>query len=576
LQIGLPGLEVGDLVRYVARERTLKTRVPNTWCTYQTFEGTSPLKHTIYEVSAPKALPLRTIALKSPVADTVKFTQTDVENNRTLYRWEVTDVPRTFMEPNMPDLYTVVQRLLLSTTPDWQTLSKWYCNLSEPHLKATPAMQSKVAELTSGLKSDEEKVNAIFHWASHEIRYMGITTEAEAPGYEPHDASMTFENRHGVCRDKAALLVTLLRAAGLKSWPTLIMAGAKKDEEVPTPYFNHAIVCWEKKPGEYVLMDPTNENTKDIFPTYLCNRSYLVAKPEGETLRVSGIVPAEKNLVRIESKGKLDAAGNLSCLTTIAFDGINDTLYRGAFIQKKPEELRRYFEGLVKAIAPGATLTSLEITPSNFQDTSKPLSAKVNFEAKDLLVRGNGLTMLTPPRFGASVGVATQVIGQTGLEKRKYMMDTEFACGVRESLRLELDPAIGNVESLPEYAPVSDDIMSVKRTAQLQDNGRVLVADSDFLFKAVEVNPAQYLVLKGHLKEMEFDARKRVIFKGGNSGVAADMRILSKDVAYDVQDGHNWTVTESTRYQVLTYKGKKENSELRFLYNPAWESVELE
>ena len=53
---------------------------------------------------------------------------------------------------------------------------------------------------------------------------MGITTETEAPGYEPHDVSLTFSKRYGVCRDKAALLAVMLRAAGFDAFPVLIMA----------------------------------------------------------------------------------------------------------------------------------------------------------------------------------------------------------------------------------------------------------------------------------------------------------------------------------------------------------------
>ena len=45
-------------------------------------------------------------------------------------------------EPDMPPYEMVLQRLFVSTTPDWQSISKWYWNLSQSHLDATtPAMQ---------------------------------------------------------------------------------------------------------------------------------------------------------------------------------------------------------------------------------------------------------------------------------------------------------------------------------------------------------------------------------------------------------------------------------------------------
>ena len=49
--------------------------------------------------------------------------------------------------------------------------------------------------------------------------------------------------------------------------------------------------------GEFLLMDPTNENTKDLLPAYLMDRSYLVAHPEGRPLAGEGL--AERLAARL-------------------------------------------------------------------------------------------------------------------------------------------------------------------------------------------------------------------------------------------------------------------------------------
>jgi transglutaminase-like putative cysteine protease len=118
-------------------------------------------------------------------------------------------------------------------------------------------MKQTVETLTAGAKTDLDKVKALFYHVSKKVRYMGLTPEKDRPGYEPHDVKITFEKQYGVCRDKAALLVALLRTAGLNSYPVLINVGTHKDQEVPDADFNHAIVSVELKPREYVLMDPT-------------------------------------------------------------------------------------------------------------------------------------------------------------------------------------------------------------------------------------------------------------------------------------------------------------------------------
>src|ERR1035438_6345788 len=64
--------------------------------------------------------------------------------------------------------------------------------------------------------------------------------------------------------------------------PVLVSVGWKKDQQVPNPFFNHAIVGVELQKGEYVLMDPTDENTRDLLPTYESNQSFLACRPEGD------------------------------------------------------------------------------------------------------------------------------------------------------------------------------------------------------------------------------------------------------------------------------------------------------
>ncbi len=99
------------------------------------------------------------------------------------------------------------------------------------------------------------------------------------------DVCITFNKNYGVCRDKAALLVSFLRMAGFKAYPVLINIGAKRDPDVPEPDFDHAIACVQLENKDYLLMDPTDENTRDLLPSYDCNRSYLECRAEGENLR---------------------------------------------------------------------------------------------------------------------------------------------------------------------------------------------------------------------------------------------------------------------------------------------------
>ncbi len=576
LQLSVPGMEIGDTLRYISHRIETKAVVPGVWSDYQVFEGNSPIEHLVYRISAPKAKPLANIALKSEVPGTVVFAKEAVEeSDRIIYTWTVQGVPRMFDEPDMPARYTVVQRLLVSTMEKWEDLSTWYWELCKPRLEATtPEMEAKARELVEGCTNTAEKIRAIFNFVSQEIRYMGITTEEEAPGYEPHDVRTTFDNRYGVCRDKAALLAAMLRLVDVEAFPVIIMAGPKKDEEVPQAFFNHAVTAALGDGGEYILMDSTDENTKDIFPSYLQNMSYIVARPGGDTLRTSPIIPAGENLLQIDSTASLDATGKLDAQSTLRFEGINDTVYRGYFSKIKPEERRRFFEGHLKKGMPTAELRSLSILPEELRDTTEPLVVKLAYTAENLLVEGEATRMLTLPRLGSSLGYANFLIGQTGLEERKYPLFTRMTAGIRETLALDLPDTIGS-PILPRYDAI--DSGQLDWHVDLAQSGGTLATTNTVLISAVEFSPEEYLVLKQNLKDIEYNLRKRLVFEAApdteNDG--ADVRILDQEIHYALEDASHWTETTRSRVKILTYAGKKSNSEIKLAYNPAWQRIEL-
>ncbi|MEN6577998.1 MAG: DUF3857 domain-containing protein [Phycisphaerales bacterium] len=575
LQVGVPGVQIGDVVHVVVCDETMKRYMPDTWDDYQVFESTAPILHAVYEVHAPRDRPLVSMALRDAVEGTVTHSKQE-QDGRIVYRWEVSNVPRFYGEPDMPPAYTVVQRLLVSTLPDWKVISSWYWRLCKPHLDATtPQMQEMVDKLTAELTDRQKKIEAIFYWVSQQVRYMGITTEGESPGWEPHDVKMTFDNRHGVCRDKAALLVAMLRLADIEAYPVLIDAGPKKDAEIPLVAFNHAIVAAKNDDGSYLLMDCTDESTKDLLPNYLCNCSYLVAHPQGEDLQTAPIVPAQQNLVHVETTGEIDSLGNLTAETRMKFDGINDNAYRSYFARIKPEQRRQYFEGVLKASIATAALTDFEVRPADIQDTTEALSIRVRFTAKDLLI-GSGDTVLMPvPQVGARVGLVNFIIGQTGLQKRRFPLQTNYACGVQEKLSLRVDSAIGSFASLPEFAPIDDPTISWSRKFVHQAGS--LEGQSEFLIKVVELDPQQYLSLKESLKQIEYNERKKPILARETPEAAPEVDVVTLDyrVEYDLADAHNWTERHYAKKKVLSYKGKKDNAELKLDYNPAWEDVRL-
>ncbi|HEU5397322.1 MAG TPA: DUF3857 domain-containing protein, partial [Verrucomicrobiae bacterium] len=588
LRVNIPQLEIGDIVHVVARQIIQRSIMPDEYDEENVFEGTGYIRHIAYEVYAPTNLPLRSIRLRDEIPGTVSSTVA-TNGGQIVYDWDIHQVPRMFEEPGMPPADEVLQRLFVSTLPSWRDVSKWYWNLSKPHLEqTTPEMKEKVAELTTNAPTDLDKVKALFYYVSKKIRYMGLTPEKNRPGFEPHDVCITFDKKYGVCRDKAGLLVEMLRLAGFRAYPVLINIGGKRDMDVPGPDFNHAIVCVELKPGEYTLMDPTDENTRDLLPASDRDRSYLVCRPEGEMLKISPVQPADKHMLEVKTTGTLDADGVLQATSEFTFEGVNDDAYRNHFAHLKPDEQRLFFEGRVKEAIPGAKIISFKLTPANLLDVSVPLKAELKFSAQGLTANGDGKSIVSLPWVSRSLGVANRIlIGAAGLEKRKYPLDTEITCGVREDVSLKLTGGFGRALYLPDYSAVNDP--GVDYDVQAAVTNGTLQCSRELKLKTVEFSPEQYLKLKQVLKDMSFDGRKALILalksnvaaNGTASGHAAaapansNARILLSEKSLEIKDAHTAVYHVKYAKKILTYDGKIREAEVKINYNPACESARI-
>ncbi|MBP5285380.1 MAG: chromate transporter [Kiritimatiellae bacterium] len=557
ISCSVPGLAVGDIRHTVVRREETKSRVRDQWADIELLEYSFPIAKTTVTVTGPKERPILSKKLRNPLGN-VEESAEELEDGRIRHTWTVKDSPQAFPEPNMPPLYTEVQGLLLSTAPDWPAISRWYWETCLPRLEASnEAMTNKVAEL-------EYDMRRIYDFVAQEVRYMGLTMEDTSPGYAPHDVRITFDNRYGVCRDKAALLAAMLRIAGYDAYPTLISASeAKMDPDVPVPFFNHAIVAVEEG-GERILMDPTDESSRDMFPAYLCDCSYLVAKPEGDVLRVSPVPPAGGNAVDIVGRGVLRANGVATVEYVIAINGINDNVFRRALLTRKESDRADMFERIFQKRFPGAELLDFGLRPANLLDTTEPLVVSATVRLPGCIVNGDWNAEIETPCFSDEFGVVDWLLaGNTSLLKRKYPLKLVTTAATREHLELDISAC-----------PFTQSPVKLPEGYSLDESGGKLVFARERAIGKVEYSPGEYLELREAVAKRERSDRERPVFArdlSANDDTVTWSRCL--DISFKGE--REWTVTNSFRSSICTYDGKKKSSELAYRFNPSWKNVEI-
>ena len=286
-------------------------------------------------------------------------------------------------------------KLLLSTAPNWESKSMWFYGVNEDYgsFNSTPKVTAKVRELLVGAKSELDSISILTHWVADNIRYCGISM-GEGEGYTLHNAKMNFTDRCGVCKDKAGMLVAMLRAAGFKSYAAMTMAHERIDR-IPADQFNHSVCVVQRRNGMYQLLDPTwVPNVRELWSSAEQQQGYLMGLPQGADLMETPTSPAENHYIRITGKTRIKKNGTLQGTITITAEGQSDAAVRGVFSARE-SEWQRNLELELLRIAPNATIKKIKHTdPDRYLE--QPVSITYSFSIPDYAIVDGDNIIFTP------------------------------------------------------------------------------------------------------------------------------------------------------------------------------------
>ncbi len=196
------------------------------------------------------------------------------KGNLTELTWNLRHVPALRPEPPTPVWYDPFPSVQLSEFRSWADVNRWALGLFTVTNAPSPDLARKINEWRKS-PAPADRVLAALRFVQEEIRYLGL--EDGASGYEPALPSAVFDRRFGDCKDKALLLVTILRSLKLEAFPVLVNSRLRQQvaELQPSPaLFDHAIVQVNLE-GLSFWLDPTATYERGFlsqrcWPNYGC------------------------------------------------------------------------------------------------------------------------------------------------------------------------------------------------------------------------------------------------------------------------------------------------------------------
>lgn len=429
------------------------------------FWSSDPIVEKVYRVCLPKDKPIQYAIYNGTLQSSMLF-----KGDRIIYTFNLKDIRPITSEPSMVSQSDIAPKLLLSTSPDWEAKSMWFYGVNEDYgsFKSTPEITAKVKEILKGARSELDSISLLTHWVADEIRYSGISM-GKGEGYTLHSGAMNFADRCGVCKDKAGMLITMLRAAGFKSYAAMTMAGERIDR-IPADQFNHSVTVVQRRNGEYMMLDPTwVPFLRELWSSAEQQQNYLMGLPKGADLMETPVSPPENHYLRMVAVWKISNDGTLSGEITLTAEGQTDNAVRSVFTRSTPSTWRNNLEKEVLRLAPTAEITDMQFTdPDEYQ--KQPVSITLKFTAPGYALVADNAIIFKPFATGGFFSRAQpHLYTNTGIEKRLY--DFRDRC----SRLVEITESFEVPEGYKLVTPKSinrtgDETASYERSAVQQSN----------------------------------------------------------------------------------------------------------
>ncbi len=380
------------------------------------FWSSNPEKIKVYQVSLPLDKHLQYQVYNGELQ-----ASSLVNGDLAIYTFSKKDILPFHSESRMVAISDVATKLLLSTSPDWQLKSTWFYKVNEDFgsFDSTPEIKEKVNEILKGARNETDSISRLTHWVADEIRYSGISMGC-GEGFTLHKGEMTFTDRCGVCKDKAGMLITMLRAAGFKSYPAMTMAGSRIDY-IPADQFNHCVTVVKLRDKKYHLLDPTwVPFTRELWSSAEQQQQFLMGVPEGADLRTTDLSAPENHYLKISGNSELSVDGTLKGTVTITAEGQSDAMIRGLFRTSSKTQWDQIVEKELLRVSTLAEVTKIEYSdPIDY--SSGPIRIRIDYRIPQYGIVSGDRILFTPViAEGVFKAVQPHLSFDTGPKDKKY------------------------------------------------------------------------------------------------------------------------------------------------------------
>ncbi len=350
------GLEIGSIINLEYTIQTLNGFFPALMAT-EVLAETQPVDRLTIYVKIPQGQELYYHLFNSTLKP-----QIGNANGYTSYKWEIEHIPAISSEKNQLDNHGNYPTLIFSTLDSYRDLVVYFNNQQAFSNQESTLINEYINKLN--LKKTD-KSELIFALQDEVVKNMKLfPVPEEYSGYRLRTPEEVWKSNGGTMAEKAVLLASMLKQAGISAAPVLVFDGNTWDKNVGNLTILEEWIVQTKIPEkEPIYLSVKQINAFDMT-TLLAGQVFMVLNPDGSyTIEEP---QAEKSSAMMKGIFAIEPDHSLSGNITGELTGrLNPYLA----LLRENEKIRHYFSGF----------SSSNIQQSNLLELS---SQKVSFSCQ--------------------------------------------------------------------------------------------------------------------------------------------------------------------------------------------------
>ncbi len=250
-----------------------------------------------------------------------------------LWKYSFENVQALTEEPFSPDLDYLVPQVEFSPEKftlegrqgdmtDWDSFGKWYYSqLLTPVSAVTPEIAAEVKALNlSG--STAEKVKTVYQYMQNKTRYVLIAMGIG--GWQPMPAAEVSKKGYGDCKALTNYMRTLLSAAGIPSYFSVIYDGDSEqtfDKDFPRLSGNHAVLMVPTEEGNLWLENTSQRHAFNHLSFSSHHRNVLAVNENGIQIVNTPVYTPGQSKEKLTAQVAVNAEGGMTSVADFMFSG---------------------------------------------------------------------------------------------------------------------------------------------------------------------------------------------------------------------------------------------------------------